>query len=189
MLPDLREDILSLSANPSEEAEMSSSTETNKAAVRACFENASQGNFDALDEIVAPDYVLHPEEVRGAEGLKEMVEGYRKALSGLRVTIDHQFTEGDYVATRFTIRGTHDGELMGAPPTGNDVAFTGVTISRCEGGRIAEEWEITDTLSLLGQVGALPELIRNRAPRLAGESRRRRPGRRQRRPERRRRVH
>ena len=105
-----------------------------EAAVRALFENASQGNFDALDEIVAPDYVLHPEEVRGADGLTEMVEGYRNALSGLSVTIDQQFTEGDYVATRFTIRGTHDGELMGTPPTGKHVAFTGITISRCEGG-------------------------------------------------------
>jgi predicted ester cyclase len=138
-----------------------SSNEENKAVVRACFENASQGNFDALDAIVAPDFVLHPEEVRGAEGLKEMVEGYRNALSGLRVTIDQQFSEGDYVATRFTISGTHDGDLMGTPPTGKDVAFTGITISRCEGGRIVEEWEITDTLGLLGQIGALPEMARS----------------------------
>ena len=138
-----------------------SSSEQSKAAVRALFENASQGNFDALDEIVAPDYVLHPEEVRGADGLTEMVEGYRNALSGLSVTIDQQFTEGDYVATRFTIRGTHDGELMGTPPTGKHVAFTGITISRCEGGRILEEWEITDTFGLLGQVGALPQMAQS----------------------------
>ncbi len=135
--------------------------EENETVVRACFENASQGNFDALDEIVAPDYVLHPDGVRGADGLKEMVEGYRNALSGLRVVIDQQFSEGDYVATRFTIRGTHDGDLMGTPPTGKDVAFTGITVSRCEAGRIAEEWEITDMLSLLGQVGAVPEMARN----------------------------
>jgi predicted ester cyclase len=136
-------------------------SEDNKAVVRACFENASQGNFDALDEIVAPDYVLHPEEVRGAEGLKGMVEGYRTALSGLRVVIDQQFTEGDYVATRFTIRGTHDGDLMDVPPTGKDVAFTGITISRCQGGRIVEEWELTDAVGLLGQIGALPEMARS----------------------------
>ena len=135
-----------------------SSSEENKSVVRACFENASQGNFEALDEIVAPDYVLHPEEVRGPDGLKEMVERYRNALSGLRVTIDQQFTEGDHVATRYTIRGTHDGDLMGAAPTGKDVAFTGITISRCQDGRIVEEWEITDTLGLLGQIGALPEM-------------------------------
>jgi predicted ester cyclase len=135
-----------------------SSSEENKAAVRACFENASRGNFDALDEIVTSDYVLHPEEVHGPEGLKQMVEGYRNALSGLRVTIDQQFTEGDYVATRYTISGRHDGDLMGTAATGKDVAFTGITVSRCEGGRIVEEWELTDTIGLLGQVGALPEM-------------------------------
>jgi predicted ester cyclase len=135
------------------------SSEKNKAAVRACFENAAQGNFDALDDIVTADYVLHPEEVRGAEGLKQMVQGYRDALSGLRVAIDQQFVDGDYVATRYTITGTHDGELMGTPPSGKDVAFTGITISRCEDGRIAEEWEITDTVALLSQVGALPAVV------------------------------
>jgi predicted ester cyclase len=135
-----------------------SSSEENKAAVRACFENASRGNFDALDDILAPGYVVHPGETHGADGLQEVVERYRSALSGLRVTMDHQFTEGDYVASRYTISGRHDGELMGAPPTGKDVAFTGITISRCEGGRIAEEWEITDTVALLGQIGALPAM-------------------------------
>jgi predicted ester cyclase len=133
-------------------------TKENEAAVRACFENASQGNFDALPDIVTSDYVLHPGEVRGADGLKDMVQGYRNALGGLRVTIDQQFADGDFVATRFTITGTHEGDLMGAPPSGKDVAFTGIAISRCEGGRIAEEWEITDTVGLLGQIGALPAM-------------------------------
>ena len=135
-----------------------SSSEENKAVVAACFENASQGNFGALDGIVTGDYVLHPGEVHGADGLAEMVQRYREALSGLRVKIEQQFTEGDFVATRYTISGTHDGDLMGTPPTGRDVAFSGITISRCEGGRIAEEWELTDTVALLGQIGALPEM-------------------------------
>ena len=137
-----------------------SSKEENKAAVRACFENASQGNFDAVSEIVTDDYVLHPGEVHGADGLKEMVQRYRDALSGLRVTIDQQITDGDHVATRYTVTGTHDGDLMGTPPSGKDVAFTGITISRCEGGRIAEEWELTDVAGLLGQIGALPAVAR-----------------------------
>jgi len=134
-----------------------STNESNEATVRACFDNASKRNYDAFDDILAQDYVLHPEGARGADGLKEMVEGYHSALSGLQVTIDQQFSAGDFVATRFTISGTHDGDLMGTPPTGRDVAFTAITISRCEGGRIAEEWEIADTMSLLGQVGALPQ--------------------------------
>ena len=134
-------------------------SEQNKAAVRACFSNAAKGNFDAFADILTTDYVLHPEGVRGAAGLAEMVSVYRAALSDLRVDVEHQFTDGDYVATRFTIRGTHDGDLMGTPATGRQVAFSGLTISRCESGRIAEEWELTDTMALLRQVGAVPEPV------------------------------
>jgi len=135
-----------------------STSEENKAAVRDCFENASRGNFDALKAIISPDYVLHPEEARGVEGLTGVVEGYRSALSDLQVTIDHQFTEGDYVATRCTIRGAHTGELMGAQPTGKDVEFGSLTISRCRDGRVVEEWELPDTVGLLEQIGVLPEM-------------------------------
>jgi predicted ester cyclase len=135
-----------------------STNEENKAAVRNLFANASKGNFDALDEFVSPDYVLHPEGIRGADGLAEMVEGYHRALADLRVTIEHQFAEGDYVATRSTITGRHEGELMGTPPTGREVAFSCLTISRCHAGRIEEEWELADTASLLRQVGALPDM-------------------------------
>jgi len=135
-----------------------SSADANKTAVRDCFEQASKGNFDALHSIVAPDYLIHPEEVRGPEGLAAMVEGYRSAFANLNVSVEHQFTEGDYVATRCTIRGRHDGELMGTPATGRDVEFTSLTISRCRDGRIEEEWELVDTVGLLRQIGALPEM-------------------------------
>src|SRR5215210_5587454 len=114
----------------------------NEAAIRACFENASVGNVAALREILSPDYVLYPEQVRGADGLAEHVQGYREAFSGLNVTIEQQFSAGDFVATRTTLRGRHDGELMGMPPTGRDVEFTTLTISRCADGRIEEEWEL-----------------------------------------------
>jgi len=134
-------------------------SEQNTKAVRACFEQASRGNFAALAAILTPDFVLHsPDDVRGADGLASMVEGYRNALPDLKLTIDHQFAAGDYVASRFTIRGTHDGDLMGVPASGRPVEFTGITISRCRDGRIAEEWELTDTVGLLGQVGALPAM-------------------------------
>jgi len=135
-----------------------SSSEQNKTLVRECFARASRGAFDTLDEVVSPSFVLHPGDVRGVEGLADMVAGYRSALSGLSVTIEHQFTEGDCVATRSTIRGRHAGELMGTPATGRDVAFTCLTISRCRDGRIEEEWEVADVVGLLRQIGALPEM-------------------------------
>lgn len=135
-----------------------STSEENKAAVRGCYENASQGNFEALDELLSTDYVLHPEGVRGVDGLTEMVKGYRRALAGLRVTIDHQFAEGDFVATRSTVSGRHEGELNGIQPTGREVTFSCLTISRCRNGKIEEEWELSDTVGLLRQLGALPDM-------------------------------
>jgi predicted ester cyclase len=92
----------------------------------------------------------------------DALDGLGRALhfdSDLHVDVEHQFTDGDYVATRVTVRGTHDGDLMGTPPTGREVAFSMLTISRCENGRIAGEWEITDTMALLQQVGAVPDPV------------------------------
>ena len=118
-----------------------STHEQNKAAVRECFSHAAAGNFDAFPGLLAEDYMLHPEGVRGADGLAEMVRGYRAQIPDLSVTVDHQFSEGEYVATRTTIRGRH--------VTGHDVEFVGLTISRCRDGKIEEEWEIVDVMSLL----------------------------------------
>jgi steroid delta-isomerase-like uncharacterized protein len=140
-----------------------SGSEQNKAAVRACFQAGTDGNLDALDAVVDPDYVLHdpsaPDEVRGVDGLKALVETYRSGCPDLRVTVEHQFTEGDYVATRFTARGTHGGEIVGVPATGRDVMIQGITISRCRDGKIVEEWEVSDVLGLMQQIGAIPERI------------------------------
>lgn len=137
--------------------------EANKAVVRQCFDTAARGDFGALDAIIDGDYVLHggpgPDDVQGVEGLRAMVEGYRNALGDLRITVEHQLADGDFVATRVTVRGRHEGELMGVPPTGRPVAFGCITISRLRDGRIAEEWEHADVPGLLGQVGALAQAV------------------------------
>ena len=133
-----------------------SSSEDRMKVVRECFAEATAGNWAALPGIVTDDYVCHPEEARGAEGLAEMVAGYGAAIAGMQVTIEHQFADGDFVATRGTVRGRHEGELMGIPATGREVAFTTLTISRFRDGRIAEEWELVDVPSLMVQIGAVP---------------------------------
>jgi steroid delta-isomerase-like uncharacterized protein len=80
---------------------------------------------------------------------------YRSAVADLRVTIEHQFAQGDYVTTRFTARGTHTGEMLGVPATGREVEIRGITISRCDAGKVAEEWEICDLLDVMRQIGAV----------------------------------
>jgi len=138
-------------------------SEENKAAVREFFACASGGDLDDLSAVVGQDYVLHdptlPEEVRGLEGARELVEMYRSGMSDLEVTIEHQIADGDYVATRYTCRGTHTGDIMGTPATGRDVTISGLVISRFLDGRVVEEWEVQDTFGLLRQIGALPEVV------------------------------
>jgi steroid delta-isomerase-like uncharacterized protein len=133
-------------------------TTHNTTIVRQCFAEASRGNRAALEEILAPDFVIHiPDDYEGVDGLLGMVQVFRSALPDMAVTVDHQFAEGDYVASRFTVRGTHEGELFGAPPTNRQVVVHGITLSRCADGRIAEEWELVDVAGLLQQIGLLPE--------------------------------
>ncbi|HEX6713926.1 MAG TPA: ester cyclase [Thermoleophilaceae bacterium] len=131
-------------------------TEQNKAVVRDCYVYASQGDAARLSEILDSDFVIHtPEDHHGVDGLLGMVGAVKAGLPDLKVTIDAQFADGDYVATRFTARGTHDGDLFGTPATGREVELSGITISRCADGRIAEEWELVDAVGALQQIGAL----------------------------------
>jgi steroid delta-isomerase-like uncharacterized protein len=99
-----------------------------------------------------------PEDIVGPERLKEVTGGYRAAFPDLNFTIEQQLGDGDLVATRWSARGTQDGELMGIPASGKQATVTGITIDRFEDGRIAESWTNWDTLGLLQQIGAIPSL-------------------------------
>jgi predicted ester cyclase len=142
------------------------SAQDNKKVVRRLIEEPWTGNFDAIDEFVDRSYVGYdpsvPEPLRGPEGVKENVANYRSAYSDARITVDEQIAEGDIVATRWTGRGTHDGELMGISPTKKQVTVSGLTLSRLSNGKVVEEWTNWDTLGMLQQLGAVPELARAR---------------------------
>ena len=138
------------------------STEENKALARRFAEDIiNRGNVDMVDEIYAPEYVDHdpnmPEDVHGLEGVKETYNMILGAFPDSEVTIEDQVAEGDKVVTRWTVRATHQGELMDIPPSGNRVEFMGVTISRIEGNKIVEDWDIYDALGMMQQIGAIPD--------------------------------
>ncbi|HEX2427039.1 MAG TPA: ester cyclase [Gaiellaceae bacterium] len=136
-----------------------------KKIVRLLFEEPWKGNMDVVDEYIAPGFVGHdpsePEPIRGPQGFKAQIEKYLAAFPDARFTIDDQFAEGDRVATRWTARGTHQGELAGISATGKEVTVTGLTFSRFEGGKIVEDWLIWDTLGMLVQLGAVPAPARS----------------------------
>jgi steroid delta-isomerase-like uncharacterized protein len=139
-------------------------TETNKEIIRRLAEEPWRGNFDVVDEHVADDYVGHdpsnPEPLRGPAGVKEFIRTYRTAFRDARVTVEEQLAEGDFVATRWTGRGIHEGELMGIQPTGKEATVSGITISRLRNDKVVEEWSNWDTLGMLVQLGAVPEPAR-----------------------------
>jgi steroid delta-isomerase-like uncharacterized protein len=136
-------------------------SEENKEKVRRFLQEAfNEGNLGVVDELFATDYVLHdpasPEEVSGPEGIKQFVQMYRSAFPDTHITVEDQIAEGDEVVTRWTGRGTHQGELFGVAPSGNQVELSGITISRFEGGKFVEDWTNSDTLGLMQQIGAVP---------------------------------
>jgi steroid delta-isomerase-like uncharacterized protein len=137
-------------------------SEENKALARRWAEDViNQRNLDAVDEIYASDFVGHdpamPEDTRGVEGAREFYSMYQSAIPDAEITIEDQVAEGDKVVTRWTGRGTHQGELMGVSPSGNRVEVPGITISRIEGGKVVEEWDIYDALGMMQAIGAVPE--------------------------------
>ena len=136
------------------------SLEDNKAIIRGYVEAVwNQQQVDRADEFMAPDFLDHaslPGQAPGLEGWKKKWAMYLAGIPDLRVTIEELVAEGDKVGVRRTYEGTHQGELLGVPPTGNHVRIGGISIFRLAGGKIAESWEQVDLLALMQQLGALP---------------------------------
>jgi predicted ester cyclase len=117
-------------------------SEENKATVRRLMDEVwNQGNLDAIDEGLAPDFVNHdapPGLPSDREGFKQLAVMYKAAFPDMHLHVEDQLAEGDMVVSRWSAHGTHQGELMGIAPTGKEVTVTGIDIDRFEGGQIVE---------------------------------------------------
>jgi steroid delta-isomerase-like uncharacterized protein len=136
------------------------SEEENKIIARRFNDEVWDGGDEAaLEELFAEDVVDHgaiPGQPPGREGHKYQLALFRSAFPDLRVSSEDIFSEGDKVAYRWTGRGTHQGELMGIPATGNDVTFRGIDVLRIEGGKVVERWSEYNALEAMQQMGVLP---------------------------------
>jgi len=134
-------------------------TQDNKTISRRFFEEVwNDGNLDAVGELTAQDGVLRDRDMgehRGRDATRDFIAVYRRAFPDLRFTIEEQIAEGDRVATRWTARGTHQGELMGIPPTMKSATVSGITLDRIADGRIAESIGSWDAFGMLQQLGVL----------------------------------
>ena len=128
--------------------------EENMALARRFMEARIKGDLDAVDEMLAPDFVNHTSllsvQEPDREGVKRVTTQLSAAVSNASVHIEDQIAAGDKVVTRSVVHATHDlGELMGGAPSGRELAFMPVFIHRIEGGKIAEEWTANMGLSEL----------------------------------------
>jgi steroid delta-isomerase-like uncharacterized protein len=135
------------------------SAEQHKALARRLIEEfINEGNLAVVDELFAPDFVNHPAPASGSdhrEAVKQIIVASRAAFPDLHATIEHLVAEGDRLVIHIRVSGTHRGDFLGVPPTGRRATGAdSVTILRFAGGKVAERWNVLDSLGLLQQLGA-----------------------------------
>lgn len=136
-------------------------TEDNVTTYRRWFdEGCSRGNVDLADELYSPDYVTHslgPDFRPTLEGLKMLIRALREGMPDLYISVEDTVAEGDRVAGRLTLGGTHTGTLLGIPATGKQTSVGLMVIARFDdAGKWVEDWANWDHLGMLQQIGAIP---------------------------------
>ena len=134
----------------------------NAALIRRWFEEVwNKGREEAIDELFGEEGVAHGladetgSPLRGPEGFKPFFRRFREAFPGIEVVVEDTVTEGDKVAARCTVRGSHEGDSLGFAATKRPVEFTGIAIVRIADGKIVEAWNNFDFMSMFQQLGAL----------------------------------
>ena len=139
---------------------------------RRIFEDVwNRKNLNAIDDLLSVDYIHHDPNspvAGGIDGYKQFVNHYMNAFPDAHFTIHDAFTEGQNPevqneVTRWTVAGTHQGELTGIPPTGRSISVTGISIARIANGKIVESWNNWDALGLMQQLGVVSAEAKGRA--------------------------
>lgn len=130
-----------------------------EAVVRRFFEEMATGRkLELAEDLFTADHVLHDPQVPagpGPQGIADVVRMYQEGVDG-RWDIEEIFSAGDRVIVRWTGSGTHIAEMNGIPPTGKPIRVDAISIHRMAEHRIAESWEVWDTLGFLQQLGVVP---------------------------------
>jgi Predicted ester cyclase len=133
------------------------SSDTAKAVVRRNTEEVQgKGNFEVFEELFADDFVDHtpqPNMTPNKAGVRKLYGYMRKAFPDFHAEIHWQLADGDRVTTSKTYYGTHEGALLGVPPTHRKVHFESVDVMRVRNGQITDHWGVGNLLSLMQQIG------------------------------------
>jgi steroid delta-isomerase-like uncharacterized protein len=132
---------------------------SDEAVVRRFYEQmCNERKNDLAPELFTADHEMHDPQVptpTGPAGMAQIVSVYQQGVDG-HWGIEDIFSAGDRVVVRWVGSGTHVAEVNGIPPTGNRIRVDAITIHRMRDGKIAETWEVWDTLTFLQQVGVVP---------------------------------
>jgi steroid delta-isomerase-like uncharacterized protein len=127
--------------------------------VRRFFVAVAEDDEAALDELIAADASDHtpfPGQAPGVEGVKQIFRMLRTGFPDFRQEVREVIAEGDRVAVRSKLRGTHRGEFLGIPATGRAVEVESIDIMRIADGRFVEHWGLIDQMGLISQLGEMP---------------------------------
>ncbi len=131
--------------------------EQNKEIMTRWFEAWNKGDFEAFKELLAPDFVVYfpsrSTKPRSTEEVIDIVKMLQKAFPDINWSMEELIATEDKFIIRFIERGTHEGEFLGIPATGNKYEMSGIWISRIENGKIVEQREDFDMLGLYQQLG------------------------------------
>jgi steroid delta-isomerase-like uncharacterized protein len=130
------------------------------ATVRRVYALIDAGDIDGFVEYLADDFVEHeknPLFEPTKEGVKQLFQTQIAAFPDLRMNVEDIVASGDKIVARVRVVGTHKGEFMGIPPTGNHVEIELIDMFRFgDDGRVHEHWGVMDALSMMQQLGAIP---------------------------------
>lgn len=134
------------------------SAEENKAIIRQYTDEVfNRKDLGALERWLAAGFVDHgANQPPGIEPVRHNLSVFLAAFPDLEVVIDEQIAEGDKVANRYTIRGTHRGDLFGIAPTNREATWSEIDIVRLAEGKLVERWAVEDRLSQQQQLGLIP---------------------------------
>jgi steroid delta-isomerase-like uncharacterized protein len=135
-------------------------TVSNKVLMNRFTDFINTANEDLATEVISPNAIFHvpgrSEPLRGPPGYLAIIGMMRAGFPDIQWTLEELIAEGDKVAARFTMRGTHNGAFFGVPPSGKKIEVKAMNFYRITDGKIVEEHGQPDLLGLLQQIGAAP---------------------------------
>jgi steroid delta-isomerase-like uncharacterized protein len=130
----------------------------NRVLIRRWFEEVwNQGREETIDELVAPDSIIHGlgdagRDMRGPAGFRSFYDHFRSAFSDLHVTVEDIIAENDKVVSRIRFTGTHTGDGLGIAPTRRQFTSTGIVITQWRNGQITDSWNEFDAAGMMQQL-------------------------------------